>query len=86
MSVTVDFVFSLALQAQNEYILNLRKVLLSVPDRPPEMDETLRKVLATAELEALRIEELRNKLDTSILAMEAEKHHAAQLPQYQPNR
>lgn len=35
------------------------------------MDETLRKVLATAELEALRIEELRNKLDTSILAMEA---------------
>lgn len=71
MSVTVDFVFSLALQAQNEYILNLRKVLLSVPDRPPEMDETLPKVLATAELEALRIEELRNKLDTSILAMEA---------------
>lgn len=71
MSVTVDFVFSLALQAQNEYILNLRKVLLSVPDRLPEMDETLRKVLATAELEALRIEELRNKLDTSILAMEA---------------
>lgn len=71
MSVTVDFVFSLALQAQNEYILNLRKVLLSVPDRPSEMDETLRKVLATAELEALRIEELRNKLDTSILAMEA---------------
>lgn len=71
MSVTVDLVFSLALHAQNEYILNLNKALLGAPDSPPELDETLRKALATAELEALRIEELRSKLDDSILAMEA---------------
>lgn len=67
MSVTVDLVFSLALHAQNEYILNLQKALLGAP----ELDETLRKALATAELEELRIEELRSKLDDSILAMEA---------------
>lgn len=67
MPVTVDLVFSLALHAQNEYILNLQKALLGAP----ELDETLRKVLATAELEELRIEELRSKLDDSILAMEA---------------
>ena len=71
MSVTVDLVFSLALQAQNDYILKLNKVLLGAPDSPPDIDETLRKALAAAELEALRIEELRNKLDDSILAMEA---------------
>lgn len=71
MSVTVDFVFSLALHAQNEYILKLNKALLGAPDSPPDIDETLRKALAAAELEALRIEELRNKLDDSILAMEA---------------
>ncbi len=67
MPVTVDLVFSLALHAQNEYILNLQKALLGAP----ELDETLRKALATAELEELRIEELRSKLDDSILAMEA---------------
>lgn len=67
MPVTVDLVFSLALHAQNEYILNLQKALLGAP----ALDETLRKALATAELEELRIEELRSKLDDSILAMEA---------------
>lgn len=67
MPVTVDLVFSLALHAQNEYILNLQKALLGAQ----ELDETLRKALATAELEELRIEELRSKLDDSILAMEA---------------
>lgn len=67
MPVTVDLVFSLALHAQNEYILNLQKALLGAL----ELDETLRKALATAELEELRIEELRSKLDDSILAMEA---------------
>lgn len=72
MPVTVDLVFSLALLAQNEYILKLGRALFDAPDNiPPEIDETLRKALATAELEALRIEELRNKLDDSILAMEA---------------
>lgn len=71
MPVTVDLVFSLALHMQNEYILNLNKALLGAPDSPPDIDETLRKALAAAELEALRIEELRNKLDDSILAMEA---------------
>nr|DAE56796.1 MAG TPA: hypothetical protein [Caudoviricetes sp.] len=71
MPVTVDLVFSLALHAQNEYILKLNKALLGAPDSPPDIDETLRKALAAAELEALRIEELRNKLDDSILAMEA---------------
>lgn len=72
MPVTVDLVFSLALLAQNEYILKLDRALFDAPDNiPPEIDETLRKALATAELEALRIEELRNKLDDSILAMEA---------------
>lgn len=71
MPVTVDLVFSLALHAQNEYILKLNKALFGAPDSPPEIDETLRKALAAAELEALRIEELRSKLDDSILAMEA---------------
>lgn len=71
MPVTVDLVFSLALHAQNEYILKLNKALLGAPDSPPDIDETLRKALAAAELETLRIEELRNKLDDSILAMEA---------------
>lgn len=72
MPVTVDLVFSLALHAQNEYILKLNRALFDAPDNiPPEIDETLRKVLATAELEALCIEEMRNKLDDSILAMEA---------------
>lgn len=71
MPVTVGLVFSLALHAQNEYILKLNKALLGAPDSPPDIDETLRKALAAAELEALRIEELRNKLDDSILAMEA---------------
>lgn len=71
MPVTVDLVFSLALHAQNEYILKLNKALFGAPDSPPEIDETLRKALAAVELEALRIEELRNKLDDSILAMEA---------------
>lgn len=71
MPVTADLVFSLALHAQNEYILKLSKALLGDLRETPEIDETLRKALAAAELEALRIEELRNKLDDSILAMEA---------------
>lgn len=35
MPVTVDLVFSLALHAQNEYILKLNKALLGAPDSPP---------------------------------------------------